>query len=139
VSQHQATSFAEHAATWLYDFEFVVYVATGVVLLFYVFPAFKRFRTRGLFFMTVSFALDVFVTVFDHTIGKRGTPNPNDWWTYSLCREVVWMVAVILGTVGLLSFLRDYTRLASSADRNSSASVTPSPEFEPSKPNVRDC
>jgi predicted membrane channel-forming protein YqfA (hemolysin III family) len=115
VNESQTTSFAEQASTWLFGFEFVVYVATGVVILFYQFPAYKRFRTRALLLLVISSALTVFVTIFDHTIGQKGPPDPNDWWQYYFCREVVWMAAIVLGTVGTLMFLRDYTQLAAAA------------------------
>ena len=106
---------------------------TGVVLLFYQFPAYKRFRTRALMLLVISCALDIFITVFDHTIGQHGPPDPNDWWGYYFCREVTWIAAVIIGTVGSLMFLRDYIRLAAAASSEASSIVSSTTEATPRK------
>ncbi len=132
---NQTKSLAEQAATWLFEAGFVIYVVTGVTLLFYEVPAYKRFRTRALLLLVISSAFGLFVTIFDHTIGQKGSPNPNDWWSYYLIREITWYATVILGTVGSLMFLRDYSRLAA-ADKSASSSSSRSPEATPS-PNDR--
>jgi hypothetical protein len=125
VNDYIHNSFAERAVTWLHSTEFVLYVITGVVLLFYHLPAYKRFRTRALMLLVIACVLDIFITVFDHTIGQHGTADPNDWWSYSLCREVAWIVAVILGTVGSLMFLRDYTRIAAAVGSDAPSPSSP--------------
>ena len=113
VNDESTKPFLEVAADWLYGKEFIVYVATGVVVLFYLSPAYKRYRTRALLLLVASTALGLFVTVFDATVGNTGPPNPNDWRAYYFCRELVWHAGNILWTIGIVLFLRDYTRLAS--------------------------
>ncbi|MCE9610766.1 MAG: hypothetical protein K8R23_11285 [Chthoniobacter sp.] len=121
----QTKGFAEQASTWLFGIEFVVYVAAGVVLLFYQFPAYKQFRTPALLLIVISCAFGLFVTIFDHTIGQQGPPDPNDWWSYYLVRELTWLGSVILGTVGSVMFLRDYIRLATATSAATLPSSTP--------------
>ncbi len=122
MNDDQTQSFAEQAVTWLYDAEFVVYVVTGVALLVYQYPAYKRFRTRALLLLVISCATGLFIAVFDQTIGQKGPPDPNDWWNYYLVRELTWLVTVILGTIGALMFLGDYIRLATASNRSPSLS-----------------
>lgn len=116
MTQEPAKSF-EAVATWLGSVEWFIYVATGVVLLFYQFPAYKRFRTRALLLLVLSGALAVFILIFDMTFAQYDSsdPNPNALWGFLLLREIMWLTSVIVGTVGALMFLRDYTRLASAA------------------------
>lgn len=66
----------------MYRAEFIIYVATGVALLFYQAPAYKRFRTRALLLIAISGALTLLVTIFDETIGRQGPPDPKDMFAY---------------------------------------------------------
>ena len=111
---NEAQSFAEVFA-WFQGFEFVVLVATGVALLAYQLPAYRRWRTRPLLLLVVAGLLDLFGLVFDKTFGQHGPTDPNDWWTYWIVRELVWLATIILSTTGALLFLRDYGRLAAAA------------------------
>lgn len=111
---NEAQSFAEVFA-WFQGFEFVVLVATGVALLAYQLPAYRRWRTRPLLLLVMAGLLDLFGLVFDKTFGQHGPTDPNDWWAYWIARELVWLATIVLSTTGALLFLRDYGRLAAAA------------------------
>ena len=124
MNEPPISTFIEQATNFMWRSEFHIYVVTGVVLLFYQLPAYRRFRTPALLLIVISSGLALFLTIFDQMIGTHGPPDPNDLFVYFLGREIVWVLSAIIGTIGSLMFLRDYTRLAAVALTNPS-SATP--------------
>jgi hypothetical protein len=108
-------SFLHDATQFLNFHAFVPTVACSVILLFFLFPAYKRFRTKGLMFLSISSALIVFSIVFD----RLYAPHPSDDLAvlemYFFLHTVASYAALIFSTVGVLLFLRDYVRLAEAA------------------------
>lgn len=122
----------EQAANWLHNAEFVIFVATGVTLFFYQFSAYKRFRTWTFLILVLASGFGLSVTISDRVVGLRADLDPAAWWRYYFLRELTWVAAVVLATIGGLMFLRDYTRLAIAARKQllPPASTT----IDPAKP-----
>jgi hypothetical protein len=123
-------SFAERFANGLYEMEWILFVATGVWLLVYLFPVYKRFRSRALLLLVIATALGAFITIFDQNYLKFVRPGIDDVWTYFALREVLWFASTIIYTVGLLMFAWDYERLAARADGEPIGTV-PTPPVVP--------
>jgi hypothetical protein len=112
-------SFAEHVAWWIRRGWYVVWLVTGIIVLFYYWPAFRRYRTRGLLLIVISLVVDLVVTALEFTVGRPPEAPPLGYWVSYSARELTHIVTAVLGTVGSIMFLRDYMRFAPAPPRNS--------------------
>jgi hypothetical protein len=91
----------------LFDAAETLYFAADIVVLFYVFPAYKRHKRRSLLLLFFASLLSAFVMFYDWTIGMRQLQETDYVILYSL-RQVVSIAANILWVTGTLMFLRDF-------------------------------
>ena len=100
----------------------VVYVGAYVTLLFYEFPAYKRYKRRSLLLLCWASLLALFLTVYDFTV-RISQFFEKEYLVYYSLRQLTWYVTMIIGTVGALMFLRDFERAVSASQAASGESA----------------
>jgi hypothetical protein len=117
--------------TWLEflrNAELTVLICANVVLLYSVYPAYKRTRNVGLLLLGYGYLISTFVTVCDLTIGRDRMSAPV-YNGYHTVRAFCYIIDAVLCTVGLLLLLRAFL------DGVKAGPETPeTPNPEPDKP-----
>ena len=95
---------------FLYNAAWLIEIGAAVIILYYVFPAYKRTRHVGLLLLSFSSAIWAFDTICDHTIGQ--TPMTGlAYYGYRALRYSTYIAETILYTVGVLLLLRSFLRM----------------------------
>jgi hypothetical protein len=92
---------------FLFHVSYAVTVIADITVLFFVWPAYKRTRQRAFLFLALAFAVGVFDTICDHTIGLIRMGH-TDLIAYRTLRNVAHYGVIIFGAVGVILLTRLY-------------------------------
>lgn len=118
--------------TWLEflrDAESTVQLCVNVVLLYALYPAYRRTRNVGLLLLGYGYLIGTFDTICDLTIGRDRMSAPV-YTGYHTVRAFSYIIDVILCTVGLLLLLRAFLEGVKGGPETP-ATTDPDPEKAP--------
>ena len=96
--------------TWLRllsNLSAVVQITGNVIVMFYVFPAYRRTSHRAFLLIWLACLLGVFATICDHTIGLESM-EPTQYLAYRTLRRITHFVDVGLDVVGVVWLTQSY-------------------------------
>ena len=95
---------------WLHFLSYVSYAVTVIadmIGLYVIWPAYKRTRHRAFLLLSAAFALGIFDTICDHTIGLMHM-SFWEYLPYRTLRRLAYFADVILGLMGVILLTRSY-------------------------------
>ena len=95
--------------TFLSNTDAVIHITADVVVIFYVFPAFRQTGQRAFVLIGSACLLGMFNTVCDHTIGRYPMAS-TDYLLYRTLRHLTYYVTVIFDTIGIVLLVQSYLR-----------------------------
>ena len=95
--------------TFLSNTSALVTITANVIVIFYVFPAFKQTKRRALVLLGSACLLGIFDTLCDHTIGSNRMAH-DDYVIYRTLRWFAHLVATGLETTGIVLLTQSYLR-----------------------------
>jgi len=96
--------------TWLhflYSAEGILQISANVVVLYCLYPAYKRTKHSGFLYLGFAYLIGTFDSICDQTIGLAHMVG-TEYVVYHTERRLTYMVVVVLSLVGTLSLIRSF-------------------------------
>lgn len=88
----------------------VLHITADVIIIYYVFPAFRQTGQRAFLLIGVACMVGAFDTVCDHTIAYYPM-GPDERLIYRTLRTLTYFLAVVLDAIGSVLLVQSYLRL----------------------------
>jgi uncharacterized membrane protein len=88
----------------------ILTICADVVVLFFVYPAYKKTRNLGLALLFFAYLIGVYDMISDYTFGRSHMPTPGSFQAWFLLRELGRYTSTILGAAGLIILVNSFVR-----------------------------
>jgi hypothetical protein len=94
---------------FIYNAGWVLQICANVVLLYSIYPAYKRTKHRAFLFLGYAYLISIFNTICDQTIGHNRMAGAG-YFAYHTERGLAYIADTVLFTIGILLLVHPYLK-----------------------------